>query len=111
MKALFIIGTLFFLYTLFMVHLIARFSYNRAKRNGFLADIIDNLEAHWNLYKIRHRIEVSNVKARNEVEEVVAEEVQEIERPKQWQRKTSFEWDVHTTKRLGEILKNTELIE
>lgn len=103
MKAILIIGFIFFTYSMFMIWLLAKYSYKKSKpiRNK----IIDHLEANWNLYIIKRDIQLRKIAESREIEVVEVEEVREIDRPRQW------EWNVTTDKRLGERFANTELIE
>lgn len=103
MKLIITIGAIFFTYSMFMIWLLAKYSYKKSKpiRNK----IIDHLEANWNLYIIRRDRELRKIAESKDIEFVEVEEVREIDRPRQW------EWSVTTDKRLGERFANTELIE
>lgn len=108
MKTILILGTLFFIYTMFMIHQTAKFFHTKAKKSGAIGRIIDSLEAHWNLYCIKHKIEFERIQAKNKIEFVEVEEVPEDERPKS---ATKLTWTVENYKRLGESFADTKLID
>jgi hypothetical protein len=110
MKAILIIGAIFFTYSMFMIWQTARYFYIKSKPTR--SKLLDRLQAFCELYRLKFNIQVKRVEARK-VEFIEVEEVKEIDTPEKWKRNEpkKLEWSVENVKRLGEIIPYTELIE